>query len=122
MDDDQAPGLAGFEFEPAVLKPGSRAINFTLHAIDDQSGLGDSTAYFVSPSGRLTKVLFQPSSRTSGTLKDSTYASQLTLPKDAEKGAWMLQNLTLRDAEGNARILHSEDMMSLGLPSQFLVI
>jgi len=121
MDDDQAPSLAGFELEPAVLKPNSRAINFTLHAIDDQSGLGGSTAFFMSPAGALTKVLFLPSGRTSGTLKDGVYASRLILPEDAEKGVWMLENLTLKDVEGNARVLQREDMVKLGQPSQFLV-
>jgi hypothetical protein len=121
MDDDQAPSLAGFELEPAVLKPDSRAINFTLHAIDDQSGLDGMAAYFISPAGTLTKVLFLPSSRTAGTLKDGVYVSRLTLPGDAEKGAWMLHNLTLRDVEGNSRVLQREDMVRLGQPSQFLV-
>lgn len=121
MDDDQAPSIAGFELEPGVLRSDSRAINFTLHAIDDQSGLGGSTAYFISPSGAHAKVLFLPANRTSGTLKDGVYASQLILPRDAERGAWMLENLTLMDAKGNPRVLQREDMMRMGQPSEFLV-
>jgi hypothetical protein len=121
MDDGQAPSLAGFELEPAILKPDSRAVTFTLHAIDDQSGLGDSTAYFISPAGTLAEVLFPPSSRTSGTFKDGVYASRLVLPEDAESGAWKLENLTLRDAKGNARVLQRDDMIRLGQPSGFLV-
>jgi hypothetical protein len=121
MDDDQAPSLAGFELEPGVLRSNSRAINFTLHAIDDQSGLGGSIAYFKSPSGAFTRILFLPSNRTSGTLKDGVYASQLIFTKDVERGAWTLENLTLIDAKGNPRVLQREDMMRLGHPSEFLV-
>ncbi|HSD58805.1 MAG TPA: hypothetical protein VLB04_11535 [Methanotrichaceae archaeon] len=121
MADNQAPSIAGFDLEPGVLSPDSRSINFTLHALDDQSGLGGSTAYFKSPSGALAKVLFPPSNRTSGTLKDGVYASRLVLPKDAERGAWRLENLTLVDGEGNPRVLQREDMMRLGQPAEFLV-
>jgi hypothetical protein len=122
MADNQAPSIAGFVMEPEVLRPDSRSINFTLHALDDQSGLGGSTAYFKSPSGALAKVLFQPQDLTSGTLKDGIYASRLVLPKDAERGAWQLDNLTLVDGEGNPSVLQREDMIRLGQPSEFMVV
>ncbi len=122
MADNQAPSIAGFDLEPGVLSRNSRGINFTLHALDDQSGIGDSTAYFRSPSGALAKVLFMPQNRTAGTLKDGVYASRLILPTDAESGAWRLENLTITDGAGNPRVLQREDMMRLGQPSEFLVV
>lgn len=121
MADNQAPSIAGFSIDPGVLDRSSRSINFTLHALDDQSGLSGSTAYFKSPSGDLAKVLFLPSNRTSGTLKDGIYATRLILPVDAEGGAWQLENLTLIDGAGNPRVLQRDDMMRLGQPSGFLV-
>ncbi|MDM7913571.1 MAG: hypothetical protein QUS09_10790 [Methanotrichaceae archaeon] len=122
MADNQAPSIAGFGLEPGVLGPDSRSINFTLHALDDQSGLDGSTAYFKSPSGAIAKVLFQLQNRTFGTPKDGVYTSRLVLPKDAERGAWQLENLTLVDGEGNSRVLQREDMVRLGQPSEFLVV
>lgn len=122
MDDDQAPSIAGFEVDPGPLGQDTRAVNFTLHAIDDQSGLGDSVAYFKSPSGAVIGVSFLPSNRTSGTQKDGVYASRLILPKGADTGAWRLDNLTLVDAAGNHRVLQRVDMIRLAQPSEFLVI
>lgn len=121
MADNQAPSIAGFSLEPMVLSQDSRAINFTLHVLDDQSGLGGSAAYFKSPSGALAAVLFLPSNRTSGTAKDGVYAASLALPRDAERGAWMIENMTLMDAEGNSRIMDRGQLMGLGLPIEFLV-
>jgi hypothetical protein len=121
MADDQAPSIAGFDIEPGTSSRDSRAINFSLHALDDQSGLGSSVAYFRSPSGALAEVLFTPSNRTSGTVKDGVYTTSLALPGDAEHGAWMIENMTLMDVEGNSRIMDRGQLMGLGLPVEFLV-
>lgn len=121
MADNQAPSIAGFSLDPTVLSRDSRAINFTLHALDDQSGLGSSAAYFKSPSGALEEVLFQPSNRTSGTAKDGVYTTSLAIPEDAERGVWMMENMTLTDAEGNSRIMDRGQLMGLGLPIEFMV-
>lgn len=121
MADNQAPSIAGFSLEPTVLSRDSRAINLTLHALDDQSGLGSSAAYFRSPSGALAEVLFLPSNRTSGTAKDGVYAASLALPEDAERGAWMIENMTLMDEGGNSRIIDRGQLIEFGLPVEFLV-
>lgn len=121
MADNQAPTIAGFGIEPGVLSKDSCAINFTLHAVDDQSGLDSSAAYFKSPSGALTEVLFLPQNRTFGTAKDGIYAARLALPEDAERGVWMVENLTILDIEGNSRIMDREQLLRLGLPTEFLI-
>ncbi len=121
MADNQAPSIAGFEIEPGILSKGSRSINFSLHALDDQSGLGRSAAYFKSPSGALAEVLFLPQNRTFGTAKDGIYATRLALPEDAERGVWTVENLTLLDMDGNSRIMDREQLVGLGLPAEFLI-
>ncbi|NMC09734.1 MAG: hypothetical protein GYA39_01960 [Methanothrix sp.] len=123
MKDDQPPGLAGFGFEPRTVYVGSdRAINFTAHFIDDQSGLWASAAYFHSPSGNQTAVvLFRMQDLTSGTTKNGVYASRMSISNGSERGDWQMENITLVDREGNRRVLQREDLMRDGLPTAFQV-
>jgi len=121
MKDDQPPGLAGFGFDPRAVGAG-RAINFTAHFIDDQSGLWASAAYFHSPSGNQTAVvLFKMQDLISGTTKNGVYASRMTISNGSERGDWQMENITLVDREGNRRVLQREDLMRDGLPTAFQV-
>lgn len=123
MRDDQPPGLAGFGFDPKTVSAGSdRAINFSAHFIDDQSGLWASAAYFHSPSGNQTAVvLFKMQDLTSGSTKNGVYTSTLSISNGIERGDWQMENITLVDREGNRRVLQREDLMRDGLPTAFQV-
>ena len=128
LKDNQPPGLANFDFEPRTVSSDSdQAINFTAHAIDDESGMWASAAYFASPSRNQTAMaLFRPENRTSGNSKDGVYTARMRLPKDGnneiETGYWQLVNLTMADGENNRRILQADDMARQGLPFRLLVI
>ncbi len=122
MADNQAPSLAGFSLEPEVVSSRSSSLNLTAHVIDDQSGLVTSEAYFSSPSGaEMAEAQFLPENRVSGGPKDGIYSARVALPKSCEKGAWMLENLTMIDGQGNRRILQRNDLAAMGMPVEFMV-
>jgi hypothetical protein len=122
MADNQAPSLAGFSLEPKAVSSISSSLNLTAHVIDDQSGLGTSEAYFSSPSGaEMAEAQFLPENRVSGGSKDGIYSARVTLPKSCEKGAWMLENLTMIDGQGNLRVLQRDDLAAMGMPVEFMV-
>jgi hypothetical protein len=122
LADDQPPSLAGFAFEPAKVSAGrQREINFTVHAVDDQSGLWAAALYLRSPSGRLAEVLFPSQSLISGTPRDGVYSARLLFPQPEEKGIWRLENLTLVDMEGNRRTLQKPDLIKGGFPAELRV-
>jgi hypothetical protein len=124
MADDQPPSLAGFGIEPEEI-PATRpcAINFTEHVIDDQSGFFASAARFSSPTGsEKAQVLFTSANLSSGNSRDGIYTASLHLPDGTEKGLWQLENLTLVDKEGNRRIMQREDVLGLGLLTEFRIV
>jgi hypothetical protein len=124
MADDQPPSLAGFGFEPKEI-PATKpyAINFTEHVIDDESGFFASAARFSSPTGsEKAQVLFTSANLSSGSSRDGIYTASLHLPDGIEKGLWQLENLTLVDKEGNRRIMQKEDVLSLGLLTEFRIV
>jgi len=123
MTDDQPPSLAGFEFEPRSIPVSApKAINLTLHIIDDQSGPGASAAYFQSPSGTQEAVaIFDDKNLASSGPEGNVYAARMLLPQGPEPGNWELKNLTLMDKVGNRRVLKHTDLLHLGLPVELRV-
>jgi hypothetical protein len=122
--------LAGFSLEPKAINASlsSQSVNVNAHVIDDQGGLAGgsesnlSTAWFVSPSGKQTSyATFDAENLTYGTKMDGFYSSKIIFPKNIEKGAWRLDNLTLVDEIGNRRVIRRDEMFDLGFPTQFLV-
>lgn len=123
MADNLPPSLAGFSIEPKILATKPYAINFTEHAIDDESGFFASAARFSSPTGsESAQVLFTSANLSSGSSRDGIYTASLHLPDGVEKGLWQLENLTLVDKEGNRRTLQREDVLSLGLLTEFRIV
>jgi hypothetical protein len=124
MADDQPPSLAGFSIEPKEIPATNPyAINFTEHVIDDESGFFASEARFSSPTGsEKAQVLFTSTNLSLGNSRDGIYTASLHLPDGTEKGLWQLENLTLVDKEGNRRTLQREDVLSLGLLTEFRIV
>jgi len=126
MADNLPPSLAGFSIEPKEIpatRPYAIAINFTEHVIDDESGFFASEARFSSPTGsEKARVLFTSANLSSGNSRDGVYTASLHLPDGVEKGLWQLENLTLVDKEGNRRTLQREDVLSLGLLTEFRIV
>lgn len=121
LADDQAPGLAGFSFEPnLVLANSSQPINLTLHAIDDQA-VWAAEARFSGPGGEETLALFPAQNLTSGSAKDGFFSAQMLLPANVT-GDWHLQSVIIVDREGNRRILAQSDLMQLGMPMEISVV
>lgn len=118
MADDQPPGLAGLSLEPPLVE-GRGPIDLIIHVIDDQSGLGEALARFISPSGKETaEVVVTSGNRTEGGEKDGFYSGRLVLPDGSEKGDWLLQQVTLSDRAGNLRVIPPESLAYFGpLPS-----
>lgn len=122
LADDQAPSVAGFAFQPQqIFAASSQPINLTAHLIDDQ-GVWAAEAAFSGPLGEKAAALFSAQSLSSGTAKDGIYAAQMLLPQSNETGEWHLQSLTLVDREGNRRVMATEDLQGLGLPTVIKVI
>ncbi len=122
LADSQSPDLASFGFEPKMLAGDSRSISLTAHIVDDESGLVSASAFFRSPSGaQIAQAAFTPAGRVSGSSKDGVYTAKIILPKDSEKGAWLLDNLTLLDASGNPKVLSRSDLVGMNLPAEFLI-
>jgi hypothetical protein len=123
MADNLPPSLAGFSIEPKILGVKPYSINFTEHVIDDESGFFASAARFSSPSGsENAQVLFTSANLSSGNSRDGIFTASLHLPDGVETGLWQLENLTLVDKEGNRRTLHKEDVLSLGLLTEFRIV
>jgi len=123
MTDDQPPSLAGFDFEPRTIPASApRAINFTLHIIDDQNGPWACAAYFQSPSeDRVAAAIFDAENLTFAGSKDGVYAARMLLPQGSEIGNWELENLTLVNRTGNRRVLQRMDLLRQGMPVQLQV-
>jgi hypothetical protein len=131
--DSQPPNLLGFDLAPKVIDTSTSSQNITLTAkvVDDWSGLravgGDgsdnvSKVTFVSPTGSQRAVAtINPSDLISGDDLDGVYRDSITLPQGSEKGAWMLESLNLMDRGGNVRTFRRDDLISKGLPAEFLV-
>jgi hypothetical protein len=124
MADNQPPSLAGFSIElKEIPATNPYAINFAEHVIDDESGFFASAAFFLSPIGsEKVRVLFTSANLSSGNSRDGIYTASLHLPDGIEKGLWQLENLTLVDKEGNRRIMQREDVLSLGLLTEFQIV
>jgi hypothetical protein len=121
LPDNQAPGLAGFSFEPRLVSSNSsQPINLTLHAIDDQA-VWAAEARFTGPAGEEAVALFQAQNLTSGSAKDGFFSAQMLLPANAT-GDWHLQSLIIVDREGNRRTLSQYDLLRMGLPTQITVV
>ena len=121
LADNQAPGLAGFSFEPRLVSSNSsQPINLTLHAIDDQA-VWAAEARFTGPAGEEAVALFQAQNLTSGSAKDGFFSAQMLLPANAT-GDWHLQSLIIVDREGNRRILSQNDLMRMGLPTEIMAV
>jgi hypothetical protein len=122
LADDQPPGIAGFAFQPQQISAASpQTINLTAHLIDDQ-GVWAAEAAFSGPQGEKAAALFTSQNLTSGTAKDGIYCAKMLLPLSNETGEWHLQSLTLVDREGNRKVLATEDLQGLGLPTVITVI
>lgn len=121
LADNQAPGLAGFSFEPRlVLANSSQPINLTLHAIDDQA-VWAAEARFSGPAGEEALALFPAQNITSGSAKDGFYSAQMLLPTN-DTGDWHLQSVIIVDREGNRRTLSQYDLLRMGLPTEITAV
>ena len=121
LEDDQAPSLAGFAFEPQRVPANSlQPINLTLHAIDDQA-VWAAEARFSGPDGEEASALFPARNLTTGSAKDGVYGARMMLPANVT-GDWYLQSLTLVDREGNRRTLGQSELVQLGMPMQITVV
>jgi hypothetical protein len=130
MEDDTPSCLSGFDFQPRALNLNTSAgtVNFIVHIVDDESGLlGDgsnrSTISFESPSkSQSAEVKLSPSNLASGNLRDGIYYANMTLPRNSERGSWLIQRVTLVDSKGNRQALSRQDLISHGMPSELLVL
>jgi hypothetical protein len=125
IDDDQPPSLSGFEIDPDVVEAASsQSVDFKVHVLDDQAGLGDASSIkFVSPSGsHVVEATLVKESLISGTSRDEVYSGSFMLDQNSEKGTWTLDGITLVDGAGNSRILTRDDLAGMKLPYQFTVV
>jgi hypothetical protein len=121
--DDEPPTLKSLDLNPKIINSLYRSISLRAHIIDNHSDISTAKAWFSSPSGgQKVDAVFLSQNRNFGASLDGIYATNITIPEEAEKGAWFLENLTLTDSRGNYRVFHRKDLISLNLPAEFLII
>jgi hypothetical protein len=117
MADAQPPSLAGLSI---ASDPPNASVILALHVLDDQSGMKEGRANFSAPSGAaMMEVRILPINLTNGTPRDGLYVVEMGVPGVA--GEWVLEDLTLADAAGNKLPLRRADLLSMGMPTGFLV-
>ncbi len=124
MGDATPPQLVEFGFSPGEINvyDGAADIVFTLRVTDPFPGLSLLDAYtrlaLQSPAGRQYNAALQ---LVAGDSRDGTYQAQITVPTDAETGAWRVQEVLLTDTAGNERRVSQADLSSMGFPSNLQV-
>jgi uncharacterized protein YjdB len=119
--DNTAPLLENLTLEPdtADVSGGVDTVTITLH-VTDATGVQSVTVNLRSPSmsRTLAVAVYEPSA---GTRTDGTWLARIEIPTDAEEGNWTVIDVTLRDVNGNIRLLSTADLQTAGFPTSVYV-
>jgi len=123
-DDVTSPQLTNFSL-PAIVdtSTSSQSVQGTLAATDNLSGFSYAQIGFTSPSNGQSRYAYVYSSElTSGTKLNGTYSFAFNMPQYSEEGTWTVSYVYLYDAVGNLSYLSTNDVINLGLNTQFDVV
>ena len=121
--DTTPPTLTSFSFSPTTVDTSASAqtISITVHLSDDVAGVQYGEFSFAGPSNQYLNVFFNASDRTSGTALDSTYQTNLSVPRHTAQGTWTADYFYMRDQVGNTRSLRTADLSAAGFPTSMMV-
>jgi len=100
--DTSPPQLLGIIFQPPVINDGQETAGI-ITATDDLSGIRNIAGSVVSPSGKaLQGFAAQRESPDS-----NRYIARIAMPKDAERGMWRINFVSITDNAGNTTNVNS---------------
>jgi hypothetical protein len=124
ISDTSPPHLVTLNFAPNAVDVtgGSQSVTVTATVTDDLSGTCCVWVQFVSPSGQQRQPLnFLFLSRSAGTALDGVYQGTFQMPRFSESGTWKVSSLQFQDNAGNFSNLTTNNLVSLGLPTDLVV-
>jgi hypothetical protein len=115
--DTTPPAITGFSFTPASVDvtASSQAVNVTLLASDDQSGVQFVTVTFTSPNVHQTQFAFL--FLTAGTSTNGTFTGSATIPQFADNGTWHVTSIFIGDKAGNSINVPEATLISKSFPT-----
>lgn len=131
--DTAAPQLVSFDFSPLLINTstGSELVNVSLGLTDDLAGVDFSrdtpfTSFFYgvifrSPSGQQTRFSSFPV-LTQGDVFNGVWERTAFFPQFSEQGTWRVTNVIFKDAVRNVVRLDTDDLNTMGFPTQLVVI
>ena len=130
VSDLTPPTITGFTFSPTVINTalGPQTVNVKLDLQDDLSGVSftDRTffnrLFFTSPSGQSVAAVKPNFTRTSGTVLNGRWETNMVFPQFSEAGTWNPTFLRLEDATYNLRFLSLAGFQAAGFPTALTVI
>lgn len=128
--DTSPPRVAALDFQPRTVDVSNGPATVTVTArLTDETGAGTwvqasqpSTVVFKSPHGQVTSAIMDGAKPASGTAKDGQYSVTMTIPANAEAGAWRVDHIYLVDTLLNFARLETADVAALGFPTTLTVI
>jgi hypothetical protein len=124
VSDTTPPTLVSFDFEPKVVdvSKSDQNVTFTIRLKDDLSGVDNKSITFTlrSPSKKYYEgtQLYWDQYLFSGNMLDSTYLSNITLPRYTESGKWTVSYIGWGDKVGNdVHLREPEEIEKLGFPT-----
>ncbi len=118
--DISPPTLTYFDFSPDSVNvvDSSAVVDVTIGFEDDISGLEYLNIYFYSPSGgQYVYSGYWPPEPSLG----DTVTVPMTIDQYSEAGIWTINQMSLRDIVGNYRWYNTEEIDSLGFPTELYV-
>ena len=121
-EDTAAPVLTGFVINPATFDVTDGPVQGAaiLTVTDDLVGVSSLSMNYHSPSG-LNKGV-GCGSPISGDINNGQWSCFIYRQPGDEAGSWPIIGVTLNDRVGNAVTYNTQDLQSLGFPTQFEVI
>ena len=122
-EDDTPPEL----IEVTILSPvvdvsdSFAAVDISVRATDDESGVETVQLEFESPSGKHGATLFNHVQSLSGSPRDAVRKGSASVLQYSEAGTWKLVRAYLSDKLRNQRTYNEEELISLGISATFEV-
>jgi RHS repeat-associated protein len=124
--DTTPPQIEGLTFAPQFLdtSSGPQTVTVTLNLFDNLSGVSFAPTsavltfaygpFFQNPARN--KTIFGSCSESNGTPQNGTWRCTITVPPFADAGAWVLTNISLKDAVENTINYAFTQLQALGFP------
>lgn len=118
------PGLTSYTYAPAAIDTAAQpaAVNATVTATDESSGLDFALIAFESPTKtRRVDCLSARGGPSTGTPLSGGFTCTATFPVYSETGTWNVSFVQLADLAGNIRYWTTAELAARGMPVQLTV-